>query len=352
MRDIEEIYQELRDAFGDRAGFVPEDSCDLAVRLWAAAAQIQALGTQAEWVLEQSFPQTAQGIYLDRHAAMRGLARTPATKAAGVLRFRVETAPVADLTIPADTVCMTADEVRFRTTEAAVLAAGTLSADAAAEALEGGSSGNAVPGAVSILTACPVAVTGVTNPAAFTGGSNEESDEALRERILESYRRLPNGANAAWYEQTAMSHAGVTAARAVGRARGIGTVDVYVAGESGLPGEALLEEVQTDLQEKREIAVDVEVKAPAAVSVDVSVEVEADSSVGFAAVKPAAEKGVADFFGGHLLGQPVRLADLGNRLYALPGVTNYHFSAPTGDLAADDTVLPVLGTLTVTEMEA
>ena len=352
MRDIEEIYQELRDAFGGRAGFVPEDSCDLAVRLWAAAAQIQALGTQAEWVLDQSFPQTAQGIYLDRHAAMRGLARTPATKAAGVLRFSVETAPVADLTIPADTVCMTADEVRFRTTEAAVLAAGTLSADAAAEALEGGSSGNAVPGAVSILTACPVAVTGVTNPVAFTGGSDQESNEALRERILESYRRLPNGANAAWYEQTAMSHAGVTAARAVGRARGIGTVDVYVAGESGLPSEALLEEVQADLQEKREIAVDVEVKAPTAVSVDVSVEVEADSSVGFAAVKPAAEKAVADFFGGRLLGQPVRLADLGNRLYALPGVTNYHFSAPNGDLAADDTVLPVLGTLTVTEMEA
>ena len=93
-------------------------------------------------------------------------------------------------------------------------------------------------------------------------------------------------------------------------------------------------------------------KAPAAVSVDVSVEVEADSGVGFADVKPAAEKAVADFFGGRLLGQPVRLADLGNRLYALPGVTNYHFSAPTGDLAADDAVLPVLGTLTVTEMEA
>ena len=230
--------------------------------------------------------------------------------------------------------------------------AGQLSVDAPAEALEGGSGGNVTAGTVCILTACPTAVTTCTNPTAFSGGSDAETDEAFRERILESYRRLPNGANAAWYEQTAMSHAGVTAARAVGRARGIGTVDVYVAGESGLPGEALLEKVQADLQEKREIAVDVEVKAPTAVSVDVSVEVEADSSVGFAAVKPAAEKAVADFFGGRLLGQPVRLADLGNRLYALPGVTNYHFSAPTGDLAADDAVLPVLGTLTVTEMEA
>ena len=40
MKDIEEIYQELLTAFTERAGFTPEDGCDLAVRLWAAAAQM------------------------------------------------------------------------------------------------------------------------------------------------------------------------------------------------------------------------------------------------------------------------------------------------------------------------
>lgn len=352
MRSIEEIYQELLETFGTRAGFVPEDSCDMAVRLWAAAAQIQALGIQADWVLDQSFPQTAQGIYLDRHAAMRGLHRAPASKAVGTLRFFVEMAPSADITIPADTVCMTTDGVRFRTSEAAVLKAETLTADAAAEALEGGRRGNAVPGAVAILTACPIAVTGVTNPAAFTGGSDAEDDEALRQRILESYRRLPNGANAAWYEQTAMAHAGVAAARAVGRARGTGTVDVYVAGESGQPTAELLAELQAKLQEKREIAVDVQVKAPTVQTVDVAVEVAAGEGADFTAVKSAAEQVIADFFGGRLLGQPVRLAELGSRIYALEDVANYHFSAPAADLAGDDTVLPMLGTLTVTEMEA
>ena len=44
------------------------------------------------------------------------------------------------------------------------------------------------------------AVTACTNPAAFTGGSDEEDDETLRARVLESYQRLPNGANTAWYE--------------------------------------------------------------------------------------------------------------------------------------------------------
>ena len=36
-------------------------------------------------------------------------------------------------------------------------------------------------------------------------------------------------------------------------------------------------------------------------------------------------------------------------IYALPGVKNYHINVPAADVAADDTVLPVLGTVSVTE---
>lgn len=352
MRDIEEIYQALLADFAQRAGFTPGDGCDLAVRLYAAAAQIQALEVQGEWVLDQSFPQTAQGEYLDRHAAMRGIRRAPASRASGTLRFSVDSPAALEVSIPAGTVCMTADEVRFRTTQGVVLPAGQLSADAAAEALEPGASGNAVAGAVCVLTACPVAITACTNPAAFSGGCGAESDEALRERILESYRRLPNGANAAWYEQTAMSHDGVAAAKAVGRGRGVGTVDVYIAGESGLPDEALLREVETDLQEKREIAVDVQVKAPAARTVDVRAAVAVKEGADFEQVKAQAERTLAGLFTGRLLGRPVLLAELGNRLYALEGVENYQFTAPAEDVEAGSAVLPVLGTLSVTRMEA
>lgn len=349
---MEEIYESLLAAFAERAGFTPEEGCDLAVRLWAAAAQLQALDIQADWVLDQSFPQTAQGVYLDYQGELRGLTRLPAAKAAGTLRFSVETAPMSDLTIPAGTVCMTEDEVRFQTTAAAVLAAGTLSADAPAEALEGGANGNAAAGAIRLLTACPLAITGCTNPAAFSGGSDAEDDETLRQRIMESYQRLPNGANAAWYEQTAMNYGGVAAARAVGRARGTGTVDVYVATEQGVPGAELLAGLEAELQEKREIAVDVEVKAPTVQSVNVTVAVAPEAGAAFEAVKTRVEQSITTFFTGRLLGRPVRLAELGSRIYALEGVENYRFTAPAADVAAEDTVLPALGTLSVTEMEA
>ena len=352
MRNIEEIYQELLASFSERAGFAPEEGCDLAVRLWAAAAQIQGLEYQADWVLDQSFPQTARGIYLDRHGMMRGISRTPAAKAVGTLRFSAEMAPAADMTIPAGTVCMTAGEVRFQTTQAAVLQAGQLSVDAPAEALEGGSGGNVTAGTVGILTACPTAVTTCTNPAAFSGGSDAETDGAFRERILESYRRLPNGANAAWYEQTAMNYPGTAAARAVGRARGIGTVDVYVAAENGLPPAELLEGLQAVLQEKREIAVDVQVLAPAQQTVNVTLEAAAENGRDFSAVKAALEQAVTAFFNGHLLGKPVLMAELVSRAFRQEGVENVRLVSPAADIAAGVGVLPVLGTLTVTELGA
>lgn len=43
------------------------------------------------------------------------------------------------------------------------------------------------------------------------------------------------------------------------------------------------------------------------------------------------------------------LAALGSRIYGLPGVENYHIVSPAADVAANDTVLPVLGTVNVTE---
>ena len=118
-----------------------------------------------------------------------------------------------------------------------------------------------------------------------------------------------------------------------------------------VPDGTLLAAVQAELQEKREIAVDVQALAPETKTVDVTVQLAAGENRDFTAVKTAMEAAVSGFFSGQLLGKAVRLAELGNRIYQVEGVENYHLLAPTADLTADDGVLPVLGTLTVTELE-
>lgn len=69
------------------------------------------------WVLDQSFPQTAVGQYLDYHAETRALTRLPAAKATGVLRFSAPSAAVTDYEIDAGSVAMTSGGVRFETTK-------------------------------------------------------------------------------------------------------------------------------------------------------------------------------------------------------------------------------------------
>ena len=350
MKEWTEIYEQLRGTFAQRAGFVPSEGCDSAVRLYALAAELQSLLMQADWVLDQSFPQTAQGTYLDYHAETRGITRGAAEKATGVIRFAAADKVTAACPIEKGTVCMTAEGVRFETTEDAAIAVGSQWADVPAQAVEAGAGGNVIAGTVTLLSAMPVGVVQCTNPAAFSGGCDAESDEALRGRVLASYQRLPNGANAAYYEQEAMRYPGVAAAKAVGRARGIGTVNVVIATHAGVPDAALLAAVETDLQKKREIAVDVKVLAPTVETVAVTAALKAAPGYTFAEVKAGAQSALETLFTGGLLGKSVTTARLLTLLCGVEGVENVHLTAPAADVAVDATELPMLGTVTLSEL--
>ena len=350
-KTIETIYSEMLAVFGEASGYLPSSSCDLAARLYAAAAQIQGLYLQAQWLLDQSFPQTAAGEYLDRHAQLRGISRSIATCAAGELRFGLSTAIGGDLAVKSGTVCMTKDGIRFATTDDAVLKAGDLYIDVPAMALEPGRQGNVAANTVTIMAAMPVGIKACTNPKAFSGGEDEESDEGLRQRLLDSYRRLPNGANAAYYEQVALSRTGVAAAVAVGRPRGVGSVDLYIATDAGIPDEVLLSEVNEYLQEKREISVDLRVLAPTKKLLNIRVAIQPAAGYSFETAQAEADAALRAAFTGVMLGKEVTLAFLGNLLYDLDSVQNYRFTAPTADIPASPTVLPSLGSVTISPWE-
>ena len=350
MKEWTEIYEQMRGTFAQRAGFVPSEGCDSAVRLYALAAELQSLLMQADWVLDQSFPQTAQGMYLDYHAETRGITRAAAEKAVATLRFAAADKVTAACPIEKGTVCMTAEGVRFETTEDAAIAVGSQWVDVPAQAVEAGAGGNVIAGTVTLLSAMPVGVVQCTNPTAFSGGCDAESDEALRGRVLASYQRLPNGANAAYYEQEAMRYPGVAAAKAVGRARGIGTVNVVIATHAGVPDAALLAAVETDLQKKREIAVDVKVLAPAVETVAVTAALKAAPGYTFAEVKAGAQSALEALFTGGLLGKSVTTARLLTLLCGVEGVENVHLTAPAADVAVGSTELPMLGTVTISEL--
>jgi uncharacterized phage protein gp47/JayE len=145
---------------------------------------------------DDAYLATATGEALDRKAAEKGIQRRPATQATGVVEFSRQTNANSDYVIPSGTVVQTEDgSVQFRTTEKTTIEAGTTTATANAEAVEGGPDGNLGANRLVAMPSKPTGVGSVTNPDPtgdddFTDtdgnplvpGRPRESDRRLRER--------------------------------------------------------------------------------------------------------------------------------------------------------------------------
>lgn len=349
MITLEEIYAGLAAEFQSQTGMTAGSSSELAVRFYAVAAQIYSLYVQGEWIRRQCFPQTALGEELDKHAALRNIARRQATKATGAVRFLLDSAHMIDIEIPEGTVCMTAGGIRFLTTCKAAVKAGELYAQVPVEADQAGAAGNVGAGTIVYMSLPPMCIVACVNPEPLSNGQDEEGDEELRQRVLDTYRRLANGANNAFYQQAAMSFDGVVAVTVLPKNRGVGTVDVVPAARGGVPDQGLMDAMQGYFDRVREIACDVKVVAPVVETVDLELTLWAKEGWDYNAVAQTVEQTLQEWFNGERLGKPLPRAQLTSLVYGVDGVENCVFAAPGNDLPLDSVTLPVLGQLTITD---
>ena len=347
MITLEEIYQSLAAEFQAQTGQTAGGSSDLAVRFYAVAAQLYSLYAQAEWTRRQCFPQTALGEDLDKHARLRGVTRRKATQAVGAVRFYVDGARDTDTEVPAGTVCMTAGGVRFTTDRDACVPAGELWCEVPVTAAEAGAAGNVGQGTIVYMALPPTGIAACANQSALVNGQDEEGDEALRARVLDTYQRLANGANNAFYQQTALSFDGVAAVTVIPRSRGVGTVDVVPAARGGVPEQTLLDALQEHFDRVREIACDVKVVPPAVERVNLSVKLWAKEGRSFEQAAQAVRERLEGWFNGERLGQPLLRAQLVSLIYAVDGVENCQLVEPAADLPLNGVTLPVLGELSM-----
>lgn len=199
----DEILNNMKNAFFEKCGENVDLMSDLGARFQAVAAELYSLSCYGDYIFRQSFPQTANGTELDYHAALRDITRKTASKSSGVLTFYVDTPSDTELSVPKGTVCSVKDSpyIQFETSEAAVLPAGETSTDVAATAIAPGSQFNAKVQTVCVMVDCPKGISGVINNSAFKGGTDDETDESLRRRILSAYSVAPTGVNESAFEQ-------------------------------------------------------------------------------------------------------------------------------------------------------
>lgn len=336
-------------AYEEESGFRPENESDIMLRLRVLAGELYQEQAYADYILRQMFPSTATGTYLDAHAQQRGISRKSATFATGRVNFAAVSEEHEDILIPAGTeVCTTGDMRRFATDADAVISAGTRSVFADVTAVQPGSAYNITINKIGILVTPVLGVVSVSNNTRFTGGADEESDEALRARIIDTYRNISNGANAAYYRSAAMSVDGVYSASAVGCGRGAGTVDVYACGRASSLPAAKLQEIQALLDEKRELNVDVRVFSPSTVTVSLYIILTVEEGYPFDAVADHVQTVVRDYINGLGIGKNVWLSEVGEQIQHLEGVARYKFYEGFGsDRSVSDKQYAVAGTILV-----
>lgn len=342
----------MNERFTELAGYAPDDASDVGIRMKVLAGEIYSVNCAVDWLRRQTFYETAAGKELEMRAKERGLVRVPPMKASGTLRFGRSTPLWFSAAIPVGTVCATAGSgsVRYVTTQETVLPQGDLSVDVPARAETGGTAANAQSGTVTVMVTPPASMETVTNPEAFTGGEDSESDDSLRARLLLCCSGPSNGSNAAWYRETALKHGGVHSVQVVPRADGDGTVAVYLGGKGGPPPEETVAEVRGEIAAKREIGVTVRVEAASCVSVSVSLRVLPAEGMDFPSVKAACIAAVRAYYKELSVGDPVILSAMGAKLFSTGMIRDCSFA--TAGRTVETGQLAVCGLVSIGEMGA
>lgn len=354
METHDTILARMKNKFSSLAGFEADDASDIGIRLKVLAGEIYSLWNGMDWLKRQAFPQTALGEQLDMHALQRGLKRKQAVAASGSLTFSRKTALGYDLQIPVGTVCSVPGEnpTRVITAQAAVLKTQQLSVTVPAQAQEGGQSGNAAVNAVTVMVTPPAGIESVTNSVPFSGGADGASDDELRERLLQSYAEISNGTNAQFYREYALKHDGIQSVTVKPRAEGSGTVALYLAAKGAVPNADVLSQIQTELNQLREINVDVKVYPATIVQLEIFVYIKPETNCTFDAAKQATITAVSDYFSTLSVGEPVILARVGEAILHTGMVKNYMFDAASAmDTAVKDTELAVASPIWVDELK-
>jgi uncharacterized phage protein gp47/JayE len=231
-----------------------------------------------DWLALQLLPDTAEHEWLDRHGniwlvnADGTIGRKVATPSSGQATFT----GTAGTIIPLATQLNAPNGVTFETTEQIRLAADAPT-PAAIVALDPGAASNLLPDSSLNVPA----ISGVDDTAfvvELTGGTDTETDDQLRARVLQRIRQPPQGGAAHDYVRWALAVPGCTRAWCTPNEMGIGTVTVRVlfddlrADDDGWPRYEDLQAVTNYLDTVRPVAVkDFFVVAPVKQFIDVEI---------------------------------------------------------------------------------
>ncbi len=329
MYSYDEILGKMVEKYEELSGFKLYEESDIMIRLRVLAAELYNSYSALEYVKRQMNVKTAENEYLDNHALQRGLSRKSGVKAKGEVTFSLSSIIDTDIVIDKGTVVSTAsaDVKSFITDETVVLKAGSLSVKAKVTATKAGADHNVMKNTVCVMVTPPLFVSSVTNEMYFTGGADSESDDDLRQRVIDSYRDISNSTNEIYYKRLMQSVEGVYSSSVVAGERGAGTLDIYLCGK----GEKQITKEHFELAQKlvdenRELNVDVVVAYASPRMVYISFFLEVLEGYDFDEVEEQLRVKINDYVDSLGVAKPLLMCELGDIIFHTQGVKKYNFA--------------------------
>ena len=345
---IDKILYEMISEYQKISNISPPKTSDIYIKLKTLSSQIYSLNKKLEWVNKQLFPQTASGKYLDFHAQTRGLYRKEACGSSGYLTFSVSSPAKTDILIPAKTVCYSLINlnIKYETKEDAIIKQGSTEIDVIAESTTKGEETNIKKELITNMTNPPQYVEKVVNKDDFKGGLNQESDEDLRKRLINSYKNISNGCNSSYYYNIAMNHEGVISANVIPRKRGRGTVDIIVSTTN--KDKKLIEQIKQEMEKQKEINVDVFVEEAKSKAIEIKLSIEVNEINIFEKIKQEVKETIETHIKELKIYEPLKIAALGAKIFKINGIKNYKFQKPTKDVYIEKNEIITLKNLEIT----
>lgn len=328
MYSYDEILQKMVEKYEELSGFKLYEESDIMIRLRVLAGELYNSYNALDYVKRQMNVKTAESEYLDHHALQRGLSRKSGVKAKGEVTFLLSSIASSDVVIDKGTVVSTAsaDVKSFETDETVIVKAGTISVKAKVTATKEGADHNVMKNTVCVMVTPPLYVSSVTNEMYFTGGADSESDDDLRQRIIDSYADISNSTNEIYYKRLVQSVEGVYSSSVVAGQRGAGTLNIYLCGkgEKQITKEHI-EKAQKLVDDNRELNVDALVLYATERKVYINFSLEVLEGYDFDEISSILKTKINDYVDSLGVAKPLLMCELGDVIFHTQGVKRFNF---------------------------
>jgi uncharacterized phage protein gp47/JayE len=186
-----------------------------------AVAEVAAEVSVDKYLLDYQYDiDTKTGADLEDFARLFGFSRLAAKRATGVVTLERSSPATQNIIIPVGTQVAsdTTPRVIFASVIPAILIAGESAVDIPVQAIAAGAIGNVSAHSIERFVSPIEGITSFSNDAATTGGTDAESDEALRSRFKRTIFRNLAGTEA-MFLGVALEHESVTQANVIGASK-------------------------------------------------------------------------------------------------------------------------------------